>query len=98
MWSLTMPAITRSRAGITYKEGASEVSSLLVYIYIHSIFFIIAFLDVTDDSGHHSAEVQLLQHLTAEERRSILNTAAAADIEDLEQFGRYEIMLYKLSL
>ena len=46
-------------------------------------------IDVTDDSGHHSAEVQLLQHLSPEERHSVLNTAAAADVEDLEQFGRY---------
>lgn len=55
-------------------------------------------LDVTDDSGHHSSEVQLLQHLSPEERHSVLNTAAAADIEDLEQFGRYTISCtYRLS-
>lgn len=46
-------------------------------------------IDVTDDSGHHSTEVQLLQHLSPEERQSVLSTAAAADVEDLEQFGRY---------
>ena len=44
-------------------------------------------VDVTDDSGRHSVG-QLLQHLTAEERQSVLNTAASADPEDLEQFGR----------
>jgi hypothetical protein len=48
-------------------------------------------IDVTDDSGHHSAEVQLLQHLSPEERHSVLSTAAAADLEDLEQFGRYNL-------
>ena len=46
------------------------------------------YVDVTDDSGHHSAVTQLLQHLSPEERQSVLNTAAAADPEDLEQFGR----------
>ena len=52
--------------------------SLLMHIHV----------DVTDDSGHHSAVSQLLQHLNPEEQQSVLNTAAAADPEDLEQFGR----------
>ena len=43
-----------------------------------------------EDSGHHSGVGQLLQHLTPEERQSVLNTAAAADNEDLEHFGRYK--------
>ena len=33
-------------------------------------------------------EADLLSHLTPEERRSILNTSAAMDPDDLEQFSR----------
>ena len=32
--------------------------------------------------------VGLLSHLTSEERRSVLGTAAAQDAEDLEQFAK----------
>ena len=32
--------------------------------------------------------VELLSHLTAEERDSVLRTSAAGDAEDLEQFAR----------
>lgn len=32
--------------------------------------------------------VELLSHLTPEERRSVLNTAASQDAEDLEQFAK----------
>ena len=32
--------------------------------------------------------VELLSHLTSEERRSVLGTAAAQDAEDLEQFAK----------
>lgn len=54
----------------------------------------IAHVDITDDSGHHSTEAQLLQHLSPEERQSVLSTAAAADKEDLEQFGKLIILLH----
>ena len=50
---------------------------------------------MTNDSGHQSIEMQLLQHLSPEERHSVLNTAAAADVEDLEQFARYSSPLSK---
>lgn len=33
--------------------------------------------------------VELLSHLTNEERLSVLSTSAAQDVEDLEQFARY---------
>ncbi len=37
---------------------------------------------------------ELLSHLTAEERHSVLDTAAAQDTEDLEQFAKYVLIYY----
>ena len=43
----------------------------------------------TDDSGEQTIEAALLQHLSREEQQSVLQTTAAGDEDDLEQFSRY---------
>lgn len=39
----------------------------------------------------------LLSHLTPEERRSVLGTSAAQDMEDLEQFAKYVYIIIVLA-
>lgn len=43
----------------------------------------------TDESGEQIIEAALLQHLSQEEKQSVLQTMAAADIDDLELFARW---------
>lgn len=43
----------------------------------------------TDESGEQIIEAALLQHLSQEEKQSVLQTMAAADIDDLELFARF---------
>ena len=40
--------------------------------------------------AEYGERAELLSHLPTEERRSVLSTAAAQDMEDLEQFARYD--------
>lgn len=56
---------------------------------MHRFHSCINVLDCTGMQLGMAEGVELLSHLTPEERHSVLSTAAARDSEDLEQFAKY---------